>query len=123
VQHRLEKKADVLLVLDDENRFRPIEGGIGMDRNRVFLARLGHGKIKGNRGSLADLGLDVDVAAMGLHQAVNHRQAEAGAASAFLRRVEGLEDMLPRGGVDALAGVGDGQANIILAGKLRDEIG
>ncbi len=58
-------------------------------------------------GALADRGLDRDVAAGPLHDAVDHGEAEAGALAELLGGEEGLEDVLEHLRRDAGAGVGD----------------
>ena len=52
-------------------------------------------QVHGERGALSRRALDGDVAAALLHDAVDGREPQARAASGFLRREEGLEDLGP----------------------------
>src|SRR5205085_3658208 len=91
-EHFLQEIAQERLVVDTEN--------IERARNRaVLLAVAGacepfaHGEDETERGAFAQFALDLDVALVPLHHAVNHRQPKTGPALAF-RGEERLETTL-----------------------------
>src|SRR4051794_29557245 len=65
------------------------------------------------RGSRADLALDHDAAAVPVDDAVDNREAEAGALADVLGREERIEDLRDHVGRDAGPVVGDGDLDVV----------
>ncbi len=78
----------------------------------VSTSPLGERQVDAEDGAAADLAFDRDVAAALLDDAVDHRQAEAGALARPLGGEEGLEDPRQHRRRHAGAGVGDRQHHV-----------
>ena len=115
------ERAQALLVLDQQDGALPGQVGPRLRLGRRRLGRAVRGRGVGldlllgmmprqedvERGALTGLGVDIDEAAGLLDDAVDRRQAEAGALADFLGREERLEDLVDDVGGNAGAGVGD----------------
>src|SRR5947209_5462849 len=87
---------------------------------RAFTAgRSRRGQPDGEGGAAPDGAVDLDLAAVLLDDAIADRQAEADVRPLVLGGEEGLEDALLDLGRDALAGVGDGEADLPVARERR----
>src|SRR5229473_7837016 len=85
----------------------------GSDYGGRGLRHGGDGEIEQKGCAAPRLARDRDVAAALLHDAVDDRQAEAGALALFLGREERLEEPGARLLVHALAGVADAQPRVL----------
>ncbi len=99
-------------VLDQQDRLPPSRG------HRRFLDLRRHGwfvdtrQIDLERGASPHFAVHPDMATGLLHDAVHHRQAQAGALPLLLGREEGLEDLGQDLLLDPAAGVADGQHHV-----------
>ena len=91
-------------------RSRSVAGASGARGSQISTTR-----------ALADLAVDVDRAARLAREAVDHRQAEAGALADVLGGEEGLGHLLQYLGRDAAAVVLDGEHDIV-AGRQAERI-
>src|SRR6185503_1180458 len=86
--------AHVRLVLDEQDRLRAahLAAALGRLLGTSVLRRARARQIEVERRALTLSAPDADVAAVLLHDAVDHREPETGAAALVLRREERLED-------------------------------
>ncbi len=116
--------ADIVIVLDDQDAARIHAQARG---RRILLAPLHAGvgarQVDLDRGADPRLALDLDAAARLLDEAVDHGEAQAGAAPRTLGGEEGLEDALDHRLLHAAAGVGDRQHHAIAVGRVVDVAG
>src|SRR3546814_825871 len=108
--------AQLRLVLDEQDGLTPRTEGIQGQQlrgSRLDRAVDSLGNVEPNRGAMAQLAVDLHVAAGLLYEAVDHREAEPRACPHVLRRIEGLEGAVPDLRRHPGAGVGYGDQYVM----------
>src|SRR5690606_29014407 len=112
--------AQVLVVLDDENRLVTARRDFRHDRIlalRLRFARARQQKL--HRRAASHLAFDRRNAARLLRETVHHREPEPTAFARFFRREERFEHALQDLGLDAAAGVGHADRHVLSGLELR----
>src|SRR5262249_48903590 len=117
----LDQIAQADFVLDQQDGFvAALENGAGAG-GRFLRRRVERGEIDFKSASLAGLAINPDASLALLYDAVNGREPEAGSLADALGGEEGLKDMILNLLGHALAGIGDGEADV--AARLDVEMG
>src|SRR5206468_9913314 len=111
-ENHVRQLTDVLFVLDEQDGFVAllVRGGGPFRRRLDGVGDAWQINLEG--GALSKFAVYPDVAAALFHNAIDRRETEASATSAFLGGVKRLEDMGDRLGLHAGAGVRDGEQHV-----------